>query len=153
MVSKNTWMMSMFFFIATLIFTIICILVPKGYLYPLLIFSSIVLWIIYDRYVVEIMGWHYIWWSPHVKQLIIDKKFIKMFVDPKITIISYFLSKKYDAFYFSKQKNGLYLGGERKKIRLSAKLKNDDLKITFWPLFSKPAVNEMKEFEKYIKEE
>jgi len=153
MVKKDTIIITVFFLVITIIFTIVLLLIPKNYLFISLVIFIILAWILYDRFIVKIMGWNYIWWSPHLKQLLIVKEEFSKIFDPEIITLDFLLSRKYDSFYFSRRKDGgFYIGGKKKILSISVRLKKDLLKITFWPLLSKTSVKEMKRFEEFIKE-
>ena len=153
MVNKEAIIVTAFFLVVGTIITIVLLLIPKDYLVISLVVFIILAWILYDRFIVKMMGWNYVWWSPHLKQLLIVKEEFSKIFDSKIITLDFLLSRKYDSFYYSKKKNsGFYIGGRKNGLRISVRLKKDLLKITFWPLLSKASIREMKKFEEFIKE-
>ena len=149
MKENKNFILGIFIFILGSIITLIGILLPKSLVFVLFIIFICIAWYIYDRYIVTMMGWDYKWWSPHIKKLIIGNSFVKIF-DPKTLVIDYFLWKEYDHCSYNKNKQGFEIWGAKKGAGIMAKFSKREFVVKFMPLFSKKAVEEMKEFEKYL---
>jgi hypothetical protein len=149
-IDKNMVILGLFFFILGAIATLVSVLLPYRLSMILLFLLLILGWVIYDKYIVAMMGWKYIWWSPHVRRLNIKPSFIKK-VDPEILLILYFINNNFKSYSKYPLKEGFVMRGvDKQEGAITATYEKKDLEIKFFPMFSKKSVKLMKDFEKFL---
>lgn len=146
---KNLVIVALFFFLLGGFITLISTLLNKRFILFLGGLFFVIIYVIYDKYVVKILGWETVWWSPHSKKIELIEEEIKK-LDPEVDLITYFVNNKFKTYYKIEKKWGFELGGNTKEVIIKAKYKNNNLKINFYPYLSKKTMKEMVKFKKYL---
>ena len=146
---KITIVVGVFFLILAIILSLFISFLSLGLRALFFCIAILIAWLIYDKYLIELMNLKYVWWSPHRKKIILEIDREDFF--PEMGILSYFLEKEYNSYQRWKTKDGFWITGAKNDTKLFAKQKKNSLIVTFHPTISKKTISIMKDFEKYIK--
>lgn len=142
---------ALFFLLVAFFCSLIIALLPKQAIFALIIVIFIIIYILYDKVLVQVLGLEMAWWSPHAKRLDLTSEMVGR-IDPEIDLLAYFISNDFKKYHRTKKKKGFKIGGKKGEIALEARLKNNNLRITFTPYMSKNTIREIKKFKKYLAE-
>jgi len=153
MINKNQFSLIIFSVILGSIITLLAVLISRTVAFLLLIILVILGWIVYDRIIVKIYNLQYLWWSPHRKLLKVDKE-ITIKYPPEIIVLNYILEKGYNQISWIRKKEDFLIRAKKslKHVTFKAIYENYQLSLIFYPMISKNSINEMKEFENYLKQ-